>query len=291
MHNESYGLREIPFNMAPDLRYIFRTENYIEVLESLRYCVEYGKGLIVVTGEVGTGKTTTLRLAMKELGERASSFCFFNPSLSVQEFFEQFCYEFGLEHPISKPELLTRLNSLLLQRSARGELTVLILDEAHSAAEELLEEVRLLLNFEANGRKLLQVILCGHPELREKLSRQALRQLKQRIAAHCELNHLTPYEVEKYIRFRLKVAGARRVDLFEKEAIALVSRVSGGLPRMINNICDNALRYGSLRREPRISRALIEETVERLGIEDTAQSEMSWLRGQQKEGADGHQRF
>ena len=266
MYLDFYGIREMPFNMAPDLRYIFKTENYLDVLGNVQYCIEYSKGLMLLTGEVGTGKTTTLRLAMSQLGLQASSFCFFNPLLTTPEFFEQLCYELGLSRPTSKPDLLTTLNKLLTLRAGRGEYTILIIDEAHALTPTLLEEVRLLLNFETNGKKLLQIILCGHPELRDMIPDPSLRQLKQRVSAYCELKPMRRYETEKYIRFRLKTAGARRVDLFDDEAIQLICDIACGMPRVINNLCDNALRYGALAGNPRISAELINKSADRLGL-------------------------
>ncbi|HYL97906.1 MAG TPA: AAA family ATPase [Blastocatellia bacterium] len=269
MYTDFYKLNEIPFGLSPDPKYVFRTESYLEVMANLEYAVDHCKGIVAVTGEVGTGKTTILRCAMKRFTREVASVYIFNPFLTVTEFFDQFtgCLSLGLQRSSGKPEVLDSLGRLLAARHSRGLRTVLILDEAHGLPTAVLEEVRLLANFETNSEKLLQIILCGQPELREVLNLPRLRQLKQRISLRCKLKPLLPHEVNSYIRFRLKVAGAERVDLFEPDATALIARVSSGIPRIINNICDNALLYGCSAGSARVTRALVEEVVETLDLE------------------------
>lgn len=268
MYAEYYGLREIPFGLTPDLNYIFKTESYLEVISTLKYGVEHNKGLVVLTGEVGTGKTTTLRSTIQQFGEEVLPVYMFNPFLTASEFFQQFVEGLGLGIPqsSSKPDVLATLGEFLALRHSRGLRTVLIIDEAHGLPSPVLEEIRLLLNFETNSEKLLQMILCGQPELQAVLNRPNLRQLKQRISLRCEIKPLSPFEVSKYIRFRLKVAGAERVDLFDSEATALIGRVSQGIPRVINNICDNALLYGYSASLEEINRDCIEEVIESLDL-------------------------
>ncbi len=246
MYLKYYGLKEVPFGLTPDPKFIFKTESYLEAISTIKYGIEQGKGIVVVTGEVGTGKTTTLRSAIQQFSSSVLPAYIFNPFLTVPEFFEQICGGFRLElgKSASKPERLNAIGRLLVSRHARGQRTALIIDEAHGLPPEVLEEVRLLSNFETSSEKLLQMILCGQPELRETLNRTQLRQFKQRISLRCSLKPLSAFEVNEYIRFRLKVAGAERVNLFDAEAVALISRVSQGVPRVINNICDNALLYG-----------------------------------------------
>ena len=183
MYLEFYGLKEAPFGLTPDPRYIFKTESHLEVTATVRYAIEHNKGLVVVTGEVGTGKTTILRAALQQLGDEVLSVYIFNPFLTASEFYEQLAAEFELNLPKkpSKPELLAALGHILALRHSQGLRTVLIVDEAHGLPTSLLEEIRLLLNFETSSEKLLQVILCGQPELHELLNRPSLRQLKQRI--------------------------------------------------------------------------------------------------------------
>lgn len=269
MYTDFYGLKEIPFSLSPDPKYVFKTDSYLEVMANLEYAVEHCKGIVAVTGEVGTGKTTILRCAIRRFTHEVASVYVFNPFLTVSEFFDQFAegLALGLPRGSSKPEILGPLGRLLATRHSKGLRTVLILDEAHGLPMAVLEEVRLLANFETSTDKLLQIILCGQPELRDVLNSTGLRQLKQRISLRCRLKPLTSGEVEKYIRFRLKVAGAERVDLFEPEATRLIARISMGLPRVINNICDNALLYGCSSGSRTINRPLIEEVVDVLDLQ------------------------
>ena len=268
MYLEFYSLKEMPFGLTPDPRYIFKTESHLETLATVRYAIEHNKGLIVVTGEVGTGKTTTLRAALEQLGDRVLCVYIFNPFLTASEFFEQLADEFDLNLPkrVSKPELLATLGHFLALRHSEGLRTVLIVDEAHGLPTALLEEIRLLLNFETSSEKLLQVILSGQPELQEALNRPALRQLKQRVSLRCEIKPLSVFEINKYIRFRLKQAGARDVNLFYNGAIGLIGHVSGGIPRVVNNICDNALLYGYASGAELITRDIIQEVIEALDL-------------------------
>lgn len=268
MYLEFYGLKEMPFGLTPDPRYIFKTESHLEMLATVRYAIEHNKGLVVVTGEVGTGKTTTLRAALGQLGDSVMCVYIFNPFLTAAEFFEQLTDEFELNLPkrASKTELLATLGHFLALRHSEGLRTVLIVDEAHGLPTALLEEIRLLLNFETSSQKLLQVILSGQPELQEALNRPALRQLKQRVSLRCEIKPLSVFEINKYIRFRLKQAGARNVNLFDNGAIGLIGHVSGGIPRVVNNICDNALLYGYAAGAELITRGIIQEVIEALDL-------------------------
>jgi len=268
MYTHFYGLNEIPFSLSPDPKYIFKTDSYLEVMANLEYGIEHCKGIVAVTGEVGTGKTTTLRSAIKGFAREIASVYIFNPFITVSEFFEQFAdgLVLGLPKGASKPDLLGALGKLLAIRHSKGLRTVLIVDEAHGLPMSVLEEIRLLANFETNSEKLLQIILCGQPELRDILNSPGLRQLKQRISLRCSLKPLASSEVDKYIRFRLKVAGAEQVNLFEPDAVDLTARVSLGIPRVINNICDNALLYGCATASRTICRSLIEEVIENLDL-------------------------
>ena len=244
MYQEFYGLRDIPFSLAPDPKYLFRTDSLLEVFANLQYGIENGKGIVVVTGEVGTGKTTILRSMLQSLDRSVLAAYIFNPLLSTEEFFDLLAGEFRLKTQGSKAAMLRMLGYVLMSRHAQGLRTVLVVDEAHLLPKHLLEEIRLLLNFETNRDKLLQIILCGQPELHELLGRADLRQLKQRVSLKCSIKPLTAHETGEYIRWRLRVAGARNGDLFEPEAIQMVHRYSSGIPRMVNNICDNALLTG-----------------------------------------------
>lgn len=268
MYLEFYGLKEMPFGLTPDPRYIFKTESHLEVLAAMKYGVEHNKGLIVVTGEVGTGKTTMLRLAIEHFGEDVLPIYIFNPFLTAGEFFEQLTAEMGLEvaKDASKPEVLSAMGKFLARRHSTGLRTLLIVDEAHGLPMALLEEIRLLLNFETSDEKLLQIILSGQPELDEVLSRPSLRQLKQRISLRCTIKPLTVFEISKYIRFRLKLAGAKDVNLFDNHSVGLIGHTSQGIPRVVNNICDNALLYGFAAESKLITRDIVEEVVNALDL-------------------------
>jgi general secretion pathway protein A len=271
MYLEFYGLREMPFGLTPDPGYIFKTESHLEVLATIRYAIEHNKGLVVITGEVGTGKTTILRAALQQFTDEVLCVYIFNPFLTASEFFEQVADEFGLDlsRSASKPELLAALGRFLAERHSQDLRTVLIIDEAHGLPTSLLEEIRLLMNFETSTEKLLQVVLSGQPELHEVLNRPALRQLKQRVSLRCQIKPLSLFEINKYIRFRLKQAGATNVNLFDNAAVGLIGHVSQGIPRVVNNICDNALLYGYAAGAEMITRDTIEEVVETLDLSPT----------------------
>jgi general secretion pathway protein A len=268
MYTRFYGLKEIPFGLTPNPKYIFKTDSYLEVIANLKYCISHYKGLVTVTGEVGTGKTTTLRSMIQQLGHEVLAVYILNPFLTVPEFYEQLTtsLRLGLSPRASKPEILNTLACFLSQRHMKGLRTVLIADEAHGLSSVVLEEIRLLANLETNTEKLFQIVLCGQPELRETLNQPNLRQLKQRISLRCSIKPLTSDEVTKYIRFRLRTAGAERMDIFDSSALDLIARVSLGIPRIVNNICDNALLQGYALNCEVISRDIIEDVIEVLDI-------------------------
>jgi general secretion pathway protein A len=272
MYQEFYGLREIPFSMAPDPKYLFRTESLNEVFANLQYGIENGKGLVVVTGEVGTGKTTILRSMLQSLDQSILAAYVFNPLLSTTEFFEILASECRLRPQPSKAAMLRVLGYTLIRRHAQSLRTVLVVDEAHLLPKHLLEEIRLLSNFETNCEKLLQIILCGQPELQDVLAQPELRQLKQRVSLRCSIKPLTAHETAEYIKWRLRVAGARDENLFDEEAMWVVHQFSGGIPRIINNICDNALLSGFSIAKRTITAEIVREVVEILDLAGTEAS-------------------
>ena len=263
MYLEFYGLKELPFALTPDPRYIYFTPSHTEVMANLHYGVESGKGLIVVTGEVGTGKTTMLRWVMQRLDRTVLVAYIFNPRLSVPEFYQHLAALFDIRNWESKSDLLIELGKVLESRHSRGLRTVLIIDEAHGLSTSVLEEVRLLCNFESDTAKQLQIVLTGQPELRAVLNNPDLRQLKQRVALRCDVKALPNVEeTAQYINSRLKVAGAETPDIFSPGAVDYIFRCSEGIPRNINNLCDNALLNGFAAGEMLISRALVEAAAE-----------------------------
>src|SRR5438045_4708142 len=232
-------------------------------MANLHYGIESGKGLIVVTGEVGTGKTTMLRWVMKRLDRTVMVAYIFNPRLSVTEFYQHLAALFDIRNWESKSDLLFELGKVLESLNSRGLRTVLIVDEAHGLSPSVLEEIRLLCNFESDTAKQLQIILTGQPELRDVLNNPDLRQLKQRVALRCEIKALPNVEeTDRYIISRLLVAGAERTDIFSPTAVDYIFRCSEGIPRNINNLCDNALLAGYAAGETGIGRTVIEEVAE-----------------------------
>ena len=273
MYAEFYGLKELPFALTPDPRYIYFTPSHTEVMANLHYGIESGKGLIVVTGEVGTGKTTMLRWVMQRLDRTVLVAYIFNPRLSVPEFYQHLAALFDIQNWESKSDLLIELGKVLESRHSRGLRTVLIVDEAHGLSTSVLEEVRLLGNFESDTAKQLQIVLTGQPELRTVLNNPDLRQLKQRVALRCDVKALPNVEeTAQYINTRLKVAGAQRSDIFSPGAVDYIFRCSEGIPRNINNLCDNALLNGFAAGEPIISRAAVQEVAETFDVLPRVQS-------------------
>jgi general secretion pathway protein A len=260
VYAEFYGLKELPFALTPDPRFIYFTPSHTEVMANLHYGIESGKGLIVVTGEVGTGKTTILRWMMQRLDRTVMVAYIFNPRLSVAEFYQYLATLFNIGEWENKSDLLIELGKVLESRHSRGLRTVLVVDEGHGLSTEVLEEVRLLCNFESDTAKHLQIVLTGQPELREVLNQPNLRQLKQRVALRCEIMALPNVEeTAHYISSRLKVAGATNTDIFSPGAVDYIFRCSAGIPRNINNLCDNALLNGFASSASVINRAIIEE--------------------------------
>lgn len=263
MYAEFYGLKELPFALTPDPRFIYFTPSHTEVMANLHYGIESGKGLVVVTGEVGTGKTTILRWMMQRLDRTVLVAYIFNPRLSVNEFYQHVAALLDLQKWETKSELLMELGRALASRHSRGLRTVLIVDEAQGLSPHVLEEIRLLSNFESDTAKQLQIVLTGQPELRDVLNNPDLRQLKQRIALRCVISPLPNVEeTDRYIISRLLVAGAERTDIFLPEALDYIFRCSEGIPRNINNLCDNALLAGYAVGETMIGRELIEEVAD-----------------------------
>ena len=245
MYAEFYGLKELPFALTPDPRFIYFTPSHTEVMANLHYGIESGKGLVVVTGEVGTGKTTILRWMMQRLDRNVLVAYIFNPRLTVPEFYQHVATLLDIRKWETKSDLLIELGRALEARHSRGLRTVLIVDEAQGLSPNVLEEIRLLSNYESNTSKHLQIVLTGQPELREVLNNPDLRQLKQRVALRCVIQPLPNVEeTDRYITSRLLVAGAERTDIFSPEAVDYIYRCSAGIPRNVNNLCDNALLAG-----------------------------------------------
>lgn len=267
MYKEFYGLQDTPFTLTPDPRFIVFTPSYNEVLASLYYGLENAKGLIVLTGEVGTGKTTALRWILRRLDSSVLAAYVFNPRLSIDEFYHHVTQMLGIKDWTNKAELLSVMGRVLEERHRRGLRTVLIIDEAHELSDYVLEEIRLLLNFESDNAKHLQIVLTGQPELRERLNQPNLRQLKQRVALRCNMHSLPNVEeTERYITERLLIAGSEQPSIFTPGAIDFIYQCSEGIPRQINNVCDNAMLAGYASGQQIIGRQIIEDVAENLDL-------------------------
>jgi general secretion pathway protein A len=244
MYNAFFGFRENPFNISPDPSFLYRSPQHEEALANLIYGVHGRKGFIVLTGEVGTGKTTLLECLRDDLDANGIEFAYlFNSRINTQQFFEMIAYDLDLRcDRKSKTEVLFALNQLLIEEANAGRTAVLIVDEAHNLEWEVLEEIRLLTNLE-NPKlgKLLQIILSGQPELDRKIEAPELRQLKQRIVLRCRLAPLSEPETLEYIRTRLVRAGMAEPKVFPPDVLHEIHVRSQGIPRVINSICDNLL--------------------------------------------------
>jgi general secretion pathway protein A len=265
MYNDFYGFQEAPFNITPDPRFLFFSDKHREAFNHILFGIRERKGFIQITGEVGAGKTTVCRAILAELDSTYRTALILNPALTGTQLLRAILMELG-----AKPKKLDRagylevLNRLLLEAVTRGEDVVLFLDEAQDLDSELLEQVRLLSNLETDQRKLLQIVLIGQPELRDKLNQKGLRQLRQRIIVRYHLAPLSREESERYIAHRLHVAGGSGRPTFTPWALRAIHRYSGGVPRLINAICDKALLYGFVNETDRLSHAVVRQAIREL---------------------------
>ncbi len=242
MYTDFFGLREKPFALSPDPRYLFLSGSHREALAHLLYGIEEGEGFIAITGEVGTGKTTLCRTLIERLGSETEVAFLFNPIGSGLELLQAIAREFGLDAKnATRAELNDRLNRFLLEKKSRGQRVLLIVDEAQDLSAETLEEIRLLSNLETSSSKLIQILLLGQPELARKLDSSELRQLRQRIGVRWNLGSLSSRETRDYVRHRLRVAGVSSRHVFSDSALRLVHRRTQGVPRLINVLCDRSL--------------------------------------------------
>ena len=262
MYEEFYGLSELPFELTADPKYLFLTTRQREALSILQYGLSSARSLTVLVGEAGTGKTTLIRTALEsERCRRVRCVYLNNPVLRPEDFVRLLAlkFEFDDETGQSKALLLERLEQLLRKRYAAGEITALVIDEAQSLSVELLEEIRLLANIETPAGKLLPLVLAGQPELGTRLEDPNLRQLKQRVALRCELQPFDFQSTSAFISSRIRTAGGEPARLFSREAVILIHRYSGGIPRTISVICDNALISGMALGRPCVDQAIVQE--------------------------------
>ena len=261
MYKAFFGFAENPFNMSPDPSFLFRSAQHEEALANLIYGVQSRKGFVVLTGEVGTGKTTMLECLRDFLNSQQIAYAsLFNSRLNVQQFFEMIAYDFGLRCTrTSKTEVLFALNEMILERANLGRTTVLIVDEAHNLDWDVLEEIRLLGNLENRRGKMLQILLAGQPELDRKLEAPEFRQLKQRVALRCVLQPFQLEETLEYIQSRLTRAGLKEQTVLPPEILREIHFRTQGIPRLINAMCDNLLLTAFALETKVVTTAMVDE--------------------------------
>ena len=275
MYEAYYGLKERPFELVPNPRYLFLTPRQREALSNLQYGLTTARGLTLLIGEAGTGKTTLVQAALSDPSTaNVRVVLMSNPTLTRSEFYEFLARAFGLTDAAgeSKTRFLFELRRELQERHKAGVLSALVIDEAQSIPHELLEEIRLLSNIETTTTKLLNVILAGQPELSDRLNETSLRQLKQRIGLRCQLTPMELKETASYLAGRIRIAGGRPEQVFTREAVGAIFQASGGLPRTVNVISDNALMGGFAAQVKPINAAFVEEVCRDFDIRPTAGS-------------------
>ncbi len=283
MYREHFGLKELPFSIAPDPRYLYMSDQHREALAHLVYGIKSDGGFVLLTGEIGTGKTTVCRCLLERLPENSDIAFILNPKVTVQELLAAFCDELGILYPegnTSVKVFVDRINAYLLDAYARGRKTVLIIEEAQNLEPDVLEQVRLLTNLETSQRKLLQIIMLGQPEFRDMLSRPEMEQLAQRITARYHLGPLSKKDVSAYVNHRLAVAEVRSA-LFPPSTLDKLFRLSGGIPRLINVICDRALLGAYVQGKNRVDKStLVKATREvfgKRGLEKEPGKRLRWV--------------
>jgi general secretion pathway protein A len=282
MYKKFYGLTRNPFEVSPDPYFFCATPRHAEALANLAYGVVRRKGFVVVTGEVGTGKTLLVRCLLEFLSKNKVAFAYlYNPIISVPEFLTHVINDLGLlpSTAHNKSEVLSRLNNYLMERSRLDLTTALVVDEAQLLSWELLEEIRLLTNLETAKHKLLQIVLVGQPEFDQKLDSQQLRQLKQRISLRCSLKPLEPDELKDYIHRRLEIAGANShaAAVFPDVTIALIQKFSRGIPRLVNTICENSLLLGFGHSQRQITSEIVQEVATDLRLDSSSEISFATL--------------
>lgn len=262
MYEKYYGFTEKPFNTTPDSKFFFASSKHLEALNSLRYAIDERKGFVVITGEIGAGKTTVCRTLINKLDLNTKVAIILNTYLTAKELIVGILDELEIEHKGgSKHKLLSCLNNYLIAQLAQETNVVLIIDEAQNLAPKVLEEVRMLSNLETEKEKLIQIILLGQPQLKAKLDDPKLEQFKQRIAVYYHLSALDRNETEEYIKYRLNLVYSYKKDIFTQEAIDAIFAYSRGIPRLINLVSDSALLSGYVYGTKQITEKFIQEAI------------------------------
>lgn len=291
MYEKYFGFVDLPFRVTPEPAYFYSNPIYREALATLHYGIEARKGFIVITGEVGTGKTTLLKVFMSSAESVIHTAFVYNPTLSFTELLRFILNDLEIPHSTDdKIALMERLNEYLLDQLKKGQFVALLLDEAQRLSAALLEELRLLSNFETHKAKLIQIVLMGQPELEQRLDEPGLRQLKQRVALRCRLAPLKSDEVQHYIGHRLATAGYKGTELFERKAVERITFYSTGIPRLINVICDSALLIAYAASKHKVSAEMIEEVARDLKLAVAPQIEMPVLTPQFPKSSEDRQK-
>jgi len=270
MYKSFFGLKENPFNVNPDPRFLFLTQQIEEALAGLMYGIQTKKGFITLTGEVGTGKTTLINRLLDWLHQRQTRTAFlFNSRMNTNQLFDFILAEFDIPcESRTKSQQLMKLNQWLLERYRHGETAVLIVDEAQNLSYPVLEEIRLLTNLETSTEKLLQIVLSGQPELEEKLKLPQVRQLRQRITLRCKTSPLTTEQTFDYINERLRIAGASGEPIFGKEAVETIHLYSLGIPRVVNLLCEHALVNSYVDQKRVVTGKVIEDVAREFQLDE-----------------------
>ena len=267
VYDEHFGFSDLPFSITPNPRFVYDNPFYREAFATLCYGIEARKGFIVVTGEVGTGKTTLLRAVMHNLESTVQTAFIFNPKLTFSQLLRSIFNDLGItESSQDRLSLLTKLNNFLIEQLKKDHVVAILIDEAQDLSDDLLEEIRLLSNLETDSGRLIQIVLIGQPELEHRLEQPHLRQLKQRIALRCRLTPLPKNEVGSYINYRLKKAGYQGKEIFAAKAVERISLNSQGIPRIVNVICDNALLIAYASSKKKVSAEMVEEVARDLQL-------------------------
>jgi general secretion pathway protein A len=274
MYKEFFGLRANPFNINPDPRYLFLTRHTEEALACLTHGVQSRKGFVLLTGEVGTGKTTLINKLLEWLRlQQVSAAFIFNSRLNVPQFLDYMMADFGIPcESDAKSQILLRLHNWLLDRYRAGETAVLIIDEAQGLSNDVLEEILMLTNLETSTEKLLQIILVGQPELEQKLKQPQLRQLRQRLTLRAKTHPLSVDEAQAYVQQRLRIAGSNGEQIFELDAVEAIHHFSAGIPRVINLFCEHCLVSAFVEQQKLIGPGIVEKVAREFDLDDHARS-------------------
>lgn len=263
MYTKHYGFKETPFNMTPNSRFFYESSKHAEALSTLVYAIEQRKGFVVITGEIGSGKTTVCRTLLNCLGPLTETALITNTHISAKDLLCTVLEDLGVDYnPGSKSKLLSQLNNYLIDQIRNGKNVVLIIDEAQNLSPTVLEEVRMLSNLETENEKLIQIVFLGQPELKKKLALNRLEQLRQRVAVFYHLSSLSRLETKEYVSHRGRVASSSDREFFTGEALDMIYEFSQGTPRLINQICDSALLTGYIKGMQMVDGAVMHDVIE-----------------------------